>query len=194
MRSTGMNAKDITAISADPDALEVFYRAHLEAVQGFIARRTGDPHTAADLTAEVFLAAIEAASSYRPGLGTPRGWLFGIDRHVLAEHYRSEDIETRARGRSGGRRSLDPDSFARIEERIDAEHAARLVYAALATLSEPERAVIELVALDGLGPSDAARVLGISTGAARVRLHRTRRKIRDLTSRSPIHHALEALS
>jgi RNA polymerase sigma-70 factor (ECF subfamily) len=41
-------------------------------------------------------------------------------------------------------------------------------------LSSNERAVLELVALDGLEVSEAARVLGIRPVAARVRLHRAR--------------------
>ena len=68
----------LTAIGTDPDALEEFYREHVEAVQRFVARRVFDPHVAADLTADVFVAVIEAAAGYRPDLGPPRAWLFGV--------------------------------------------------------------------------------------------------------------------
>ena len=67
----------LTAIGTDPDALEAFYREHVEAVQRFVARRVSDPHLAADLTADVFLEAIESAAGYRSDLGPPRAWLFG---------------------------------------------------------------------------------------------------------------------
>ena len=53
-----------TGSPSEPDALEAFYRDHVEAVQRFVARRVSDPHLAADLTADVFLAAIDSAASY----------------------------------------------------------------------------------------------------------------------------------
>ncbi len=57
------------SIGRDPDAFEAFYRAHLESVQRFIARRVDNPEDAADLTAEVFLAAIKASARYRGDAG-----------------------------------------------------------------------------------------------------------------------------
>jgi DNA-directed RNA polymerase specialized sigma24 family protein len=104
-------------IATDPDAFERFYREHVEAVQRFVARRVDDPYLAADLTTDVFVAAIESA--------------------------------------------------------------ARSLYGELARLSDAERVVFELVALDGLTVADTARALGINPVAARVRYHRARRSLRD---------------
>lgn len=80
----GAAETNIAAIGHDPDAFEVFYRAHVEEVERFIARRFGDPYTVADLTADVFLAAIQSAESYRPAHGAAVAWLFGIARHIVA--------------------------------------------------------------------------------------------------------------
>ena len=172
---------DPTAIGTDPDALEAFYREHVEAVQRFVARRVSDPHLAADLTADVFLEAIEACGRYQADLGPPGAWLFGVARNVLAMHVRRRVREARAVGRIQGRRLLDPDSVQRIVERIDAEREARELWHALAELEEGQRAVVELVAVDGLTPTEAAAVLGISGGAARVRLHRARQTLSELS-------------
>jgi RNA polymerase sigma-70 factor (ECF subfamily) len=65
-----------------------------------------------------------------------------------------------------------------MQERIDAEAQARALYAALAGLSDGERAVFELTALDGMTPSEAAAVLGIRAVTARVRMHRARASLR----------------
>jgi RNA polymerase sigma-70 factor (ECF subfamily) len=170
----------LTAIATDPEALEAFYREHVEAVQRFVARRVSDPHLAADLTADVFLEAIEACGRYRADLGPPRAWLFGVARNVLAMHVRRGVREARAVGRIRGRRLLDPDSVQRIVERIDAEREARDLWQALSQLDEGQRAVVELVAVDGLTPTEAAAVLGITSGAARVRLHRARQFLSQL--------------
>lgn len=171
---------DLPRIGHDPRAFEAFYREHVESVQRFVARRVSDSHLAADLTAEVFLAAIESADSYRPGRGSPRAWLYGIARIVVSGEYRRAAREQRANARFVGRELLGPDDLARSRERLDAEAQARALGEALAELPAGERAVLELVALDDLTLADAAAALGIRPVAARVRLHRARRRLRHL--------------
>jgi RNA polymerase sigma-70 factor (ECF subfamily) len=162
---------------ADPEAFECFYREHVEAVQRFIARRVTSPETAADLTADVFLAAIQAAGSYDAARGSPRAWLFGIARHQIADSYRAAAKHSRAQSAVVGSELVDSEDLQRIHERLDAEAAARALYARLRSIPEAERAVLELVALDELTVAEAAAALGISTVAARVRLHRARRRL-----------------
>jgi RNA polymerase sigma-70 factor (ECF subfamily) len=164
-------------IARDPDAFEAFYREHVDALQRFIARRVATPEAAADLTADVFLAAIEAAASYDPGCGPAKAWLFGIARHRIADSYRNAARESRATAAVLGSELLDADDLSRIHDRLDAEAAARDLYQRLDTIPEPERAVLELVALDELSVVEAAAALKITQVAARVRLHRARRRL-----------------
>jgi len=172
-----MAGGDVTAaIGCDPEAFEVFYREHVEAVQRFVARRVGTPETAADLTADVFLAAIQAAASYDPARGTARSWLFGIARHQIVDSFRAAAKDTRTQMALIGSELVHSDDLQRIHERLDAEAASRELYARLGSIPDPERAVLELVALDDLSLVEAAAALGISTVAARVRLHRARRR------------------
>lgn len=173
-----MTPDDPARIAHDPEALGAFYRRHVEDVQRFVTRRVGDPHLAADLTAEVFLAAIDAAPGYRRTRGVPVAWLFGIARNVVSAEFRRAGRERRAQAQVGGRRLLDGDDIARMQERIDAGARARELYVALAVLPEGERAVFELVALDDLSPAEAAAALGIRPVTARVRLHRARTTLR----------------
>jgi RNA polymerase sigma-70 factor (ECF subfamily) len=175
-----MNSDGPVRIAFDEVALERFYRAHAELVERFVARRVADPHLAADLTADVFLAAIDAAPSYDAGRGTPSAWLVGIARNVVSSEFRRAARERRAHGRIDARELLDPDDIVRLQERIDAEARARELFDAVAGLPAGERAVFELVAVDGLSPREAASVLGISAVAARVRLHRARSTMRKL--------------
>jgi RNA polymerase sigma factor (sigma-70 family) len=146
-------------------------------VRRFVARRVADPHIAADLTAEIFLAAVDSASSYRPDRGVPAAWLIGVAHHVVATEFRRQSRDRAVVSRISGRRLLDADSLARIEERIDAERQARKLYEALASLPHRDRALMELVALDGLSITEAAAVLGVKPGTARVRLHRSRARL-----------------
>ncbi len=171
-------SSDLGAIATDPDAFEDFYREHVEPVQRFVARRVPDPHLAADLTGEVFLAAIDSAHTYRPESGRPIAWLFGVARNVIAGERRRTARELRARMRLPAAGELiEADDLARLHARIDAEAESRRLYQAMDRLSSNERAVLELVALDGLEVSEAAQTLGIRPVAARVRLHRARRHL-----------------
>ena len=169
----------LPAIGRDPDALEAFYREHLPWVRRFVARRVADPHTAADLTADVFLAAVDGAHGYRETSGAPAAWLAGIARNVVAGHSRRRAREGRATSRIAGHALLDDGAIEHLAERIDGERSARDLYASLADLPANQRAVVELVAVDGLSLTEAAQALGITAGNARVRYHRARARLQD---------------
>ena len=162
----------------DPQVFTDFYRAHVEDVLRFVARRVDDPHVAADITSDVFHAVIESAAGYRPQRGGEVAWLYGIARNCIAAHARQRVREVARRQRLAGRRHLDTDDIDRLEERIDAARAARALYHRLAVLPGAERAVLELVAVDDMSVTDAAAVLGIRPGTARIRLFRARRALR----------------
>src|SRR3954447_15871617 len=136
-----MNAADeLPRIAHDPQAFETFYRAHVEAIQRFVARRVDDPLLAADLTADVFLAAIDAAAGYRPERGSPAAWLFGVARITVAAEFRRAGRDRRATARFAGRRLLADDDLERMRERIDAAAQSRELFAALAAIPDGERA------------------------------------------------------
>jgi RNA polymerase sigma-70 factor (ECF subfamily) len=91
----------LRATPGDRRAFGVFYERHERAVLGFLAAATRQADVAADLTAETFATALEAAASYDPGRGSARVWLFGIARHVLAASLRRGRVESEARRRLG---------------------------------------------------------------------------------------------
>ncbi|MGC9538357.1 RNA polymerase sigma factor [Streptomyces sp. UG1] len=163
----------------DPKLFEEFYRRHVDAVMRFVARRVDDPHTAADLTAEIFLAVLDSAHTYRPRLGSETAWLYGIARNVVSSERRRIAREAERDLRLSGRRLLEADDIVRIEDRLDAESPGRRALAALVRLPESERAVMELVAVDQLTVTEAAAALGIRQVTARVRLHRARKALRE---------------
>ncbi|GIH78710.1 RNA polymerase sigma factor [Planobispora longispora] len=169
-------------LNEDPEALEAFYRRHVDAVMRFVVRRVSDPHLAADLTADVFLAAVDSAHTYRPGRGSEIAWLYGVARNVMAAQQRKAIREVRVTSRISGRRLMDDDDLGRMEERIDAERRVRGALEAMRELPEGERAVLELVAIDQLTVAEAAEALGIRQVTARVRLHRARRALGDVVS------------
>ncbi len=179
-----METQQLDRIGTDPEAFESFYRKNVEGVQRFVARRVDDRDRAADLTAEIFLAAIASAHTYDRRLGPPQAWLDGIARVTVAADRRSRGRERARIERVRGSALIGEDDIAAMDARIDAEARSRELYAAMDRLTEGERAVLELVVLDGLSVGEAAA--GVRPVTARVRLHRARRKLRaDLEGPSP---------
>ncbi|MBD0691116.1 RNA polymerase subunit sigma [Streptomyces sp. CBMA123] len=174
--------------SRDPAAFAVFYQQQFDTVLGFVTRRTDSAHLAADLTADIFLTALEQADGYDARRGTPVAWLYGISRNVVAGHFRGSARERNAVARIAGQRMLDDQDVSAIEERIDATRGARALAGWHAALSEPLRAVLDLVAVDGLAVRDAAKALGISAATARVRLHRARKALQKVAPQSSTAH------
>ena len=179
-REHGVGPEQLRWIGTDPDIFEAFYREHVEGLQRFVARRVGDRERAADLTAEIFLAAIDSAHRYRPGRAAPKTWLYGIARTLVANDRRQSNRQRagQAEERLRGSAMLDPEDAARIDARIDAAAQSRRLYEAMDCLPDAERAVLELVAIDELTVAEAAAAIGVRSGTARVRLHRARRKLR----------------
>lgn len=157
---------------------ERLYRANVDAVTAYFARRTADPQVVADLTADTFVAVITGFGSFDPRKGTARAWLFGIAGHVYAAHCAAYSHQQHKLERLGGRRDLDPDEVDELLSRIDAERAARGLLSELASLPERDRAVIDLVDIAGLQPKEAAAALGLTPGTVRMRLMRARARLR----------------
>jgi RNA polymerase sigma factor (sigma-70 family) len=175
-----MTAKRPEVASAGAAAeFERLYRANVDAVMAYFARRSADPQVVADLTADTFVAVITHFGSFDPGKGTARAWVFGIAQRVYASHCEAYSQQQRKLQRLAGRRELDPDQVEELLDRIDAERIGRDLIARLARLPEGDRAVIELVDLIGLNPKEAAAALGLKPGTVRMRLMRTRARLRN---------------
>ncbi len=98
------SSSDVSLLEAtpvDPEAFAEFYRRHERAVLGYFMHWCRDSELAADLMAETFAAAFESAGRYRPELGQPSAWLFGIGRHVLLRSVRRGRVENETRRRLG---------------------------------------------------------------------------------------------
>ncbi len=88
---------------------EALYRANVGAVTAYFARRSAEPQTVADLTADTFVQAITSFSTFDPRKGTPRAWVFGIARRIYAAHCHAHGQQRSGVARLAGRRELAPD-------------------------------------------------------------------------------------
>lgn len=146
---------------------EDLFAAHAGAVFAYARRRT-TREAADDVVAETFLVAWRRCTEIPDNA---RPWLLGVARNVLANQRRAD-----------GRRAQLADRLSHLTA-VTAPDAAQLpvgnaaVVAALAQLPPTEREVLELLAWDGLTPSEAAVALDIPRATVYVRLHRARRRL-----------------
>jgi RNA polymerase sigma factor (sigma-70 family) len=81
----------------DAAAFGVLYRRYLPVVLRWCLRETGNREVAADLSAEVFAAALASAHRYRAARGSVLAWLLGIARNKLLESLRRSRVADSAR-------------------------------------------------------------------------------------------------
>lgn len=170
----------LVAVALGPGALAEFYRRHVDRVYGMGVRRFDQPEDVADFVANVFLEVLRTASSFDPARGKAVSWLYGVGNHVAFATYRQQSRLRSVEQRVAGRALVDADDHAAIESAIDAAADVRRTYVAARQLSESDRRLLGLVAVDGLDTRQAARALGISPTAARVRLSRARARLRSV--------------
>jgi RNA polymerase sigma factor (sigma-70 family) len=180
---TTASQRQTWAAGADAAAdFERLYRANVAAVTAFFARRSAEPQTVADLTADTFVEAITSYRTFDPRRGTARAWVFGIARRIYAAHCEAHSRQQARVQRLAGRRELEPDQVGELLDRIDAERDGRALLSELTALPALDRAVVELVDIAGLRTKEAASVLGLSGGAVRMRLMRARARLRKVTA------------
>jgi len=160
------------AASGDPGVLllDVFDGA-LPRVYGYVLSRCGQQALAEDLTAETFLAAVDAARRPDPP-PMSTAWLVGVARHKLVDHWRRQAREERglnALGAVGDRGGEDT-----WDERLDALRARDV----LGELAPHHRAALTLRYLDDLSVPEVAALLQRTVHATEALLVRARAAFR----------------
>lgn len=168
----------LIASRTEPEAFTELYRRHAEDLLRYFARRTLDPETAAELTAETFAEAFASRATYRDQGVNGVAWLYGIARHRLGRFFRSGRVDAAARRKLGmPERDLPPDDYERIEDLIDFAPIREALAEALETLSPDQREAMRLRVIDGLGYAEVAERLECTEQNARQRVSRGLKKL-----------------
>ena len=161
----------------DADALDSLVRATYAGVYGLAFRLTGNDDDAKDVVQEAYLRAHRSLPGFR-GDAQFTTWLYRITANCAS---------TVVRKRRRTRTEPLADDAPIIDHRVDRDpewHATAaedrtVVAAALAALPGRLRRVIVLRDIYDLPHRAIAEELGISEAAAKVRLHRARRRLKD---------------
>lgn len=160
------SAPDDTAVDRR-HRFEALFAQHASAVHAY-ARRRAAAADAEEVVADTFLVAWRRLDAVPE---QELAWLLGVARKVIANQRRGQRRHANLTERIGHELALG------AEEPREPAIPADAVLAALATLGERDQEVLRLVYWDGLDPSAAARTLGCTAVALRVRLHRARTRM-----------------
>jgi RNA polymerase sigma factor (sigma-70 family) len=144
---------------------------HHDHILGYALRRTNSAEDAADIVADVFLAAWRRIGDVPVGEGA-LPWLYGTARRVLANHYRGE---RRQRALAARLASALPPLTEQVTDHVDDGGLASMA-AAFAALGDDDREILALVGWEGLDRDAIAAVMNCTRATVRVRLHRARRR------------------
>ena len=152
------------------------YRRYLPVVLRWCLRETGNRELAADLSAEVFAAALISARRYRPEQGSVLAWLLGIARNKLLESRRRKRVEDSARRRL----RLEPVALTdsdldRVEELVSLDEE---ILALVEGLPEPMRQALAARVLEERPYEEIAAELRCSQSVVRQRVSRALKTLR----------------
>jgi RNA polymerase sigma-70 factor (ECF subfamily) len=154
---------EAVARNRDEEAFGVLYQRYARAVFSLVVRILRDHHTGEDVAQEAFAAVWRAASGYRRGRGSAAGWMFAIARNAAIDSSRARvplvvgELPDRA----------DPAPLP--DAQVIADLEAFRVHAAVDSLPDREREVIELAYYSGLAQSEIAEHLELPLGTVKTR-------------------------
>ena len=162
--------------AGDSAAFERLIAAEQARVFGFLGRMGLDAATSEDIAQDAFLRVWRNAKSFDPRLSAASTWILTIARNLALTHL----------SRSSQRREVNNDEAAAralcgaplADEALEQKQQRARLDAALRRLAAAERSILAASYVEGLDLASIARIEGCSTGAAKVRLHRARAKLK----------------
>jgi len=151
-------------------ALLALYETALPRVYGYLLSRCGRVALAQDLTAETFMAAVDAVRS-DDGRTVSIPWLVGVARHKLVDHWRRQARDDRNLQALTADLAEPDDQW---ETQLDAVRARET----LGRLGPHHRAALTLRYLDDLPVAEVARLLERTVHATEALLVRARKAFR----------------
>ncbi|MGI8614209.1 MAG: RNA polymerase sigma factor [Nocardioidaceae bacterium] len=158
------------ASAADLDAFVALYDEALPHVYGYLLSRCTNRTLAEDLTADTFLAAVDAVRRVQPPT-LSRAWLIGVARHKLADHWRRQ-------ARESARLKAVTTSGEETEDSWDQQLDRIVALDTLSRLAPQHRLVLTLRYVDDLPVPRVAELVGRSVHATEALLVRARRAFR----------------
>lgn len=166
------------AMSGDSRAFGDIYDLHYDRVFRQVAGITDQRADADEVTASAFFELWRRRDTVRVVNGSVLPWLL-VTAGLLARNHGRKAHRYRDLLRRLPRDHDWVDPTVLVDEVDEAQSRATAVAAALVRLRPLDAQLVALTAHGRLSITDAATATGLTAGAARVRLHRARRRLRD---------------
>jgi RNA polymerase sigma-70 factor (ECF subfamily) len=157
----------------DPGAFGELYDRHFMQISKFVYSRVRDQSAAEDVTSDVFMKAFRSLGRYQDTGRPISAWLYQIAMNAVADRFRSsrllEDIDEQ-RDLAAGGPALEQIAAQRDE--------LRQIWAVVKTLPAPQRTAMVLKFREDMKIEDIAGVMGKSSGAVKLLIHRGVLKVR----------------
>lgn len=157
----------LRAQAYEPAAFAEIYERFYQGIYNYVFYRVTDEPLAEDLTAEVFVKALEAIDSYT-FRGIPfSAWLYRIANNQVTDHFRRKPRHNHL--------PLQETLIATDENPNDIMERGftqRELQSALSLLTDEQQQVVILKFVDGLSNLEVGQILGKSEGAIKSLQHR----------------------
>ena len=170
------------AAAGDAAAFRTLYQRHRNDVARLAYRMLGPRADLEDVIQEVFVQVFKSLRDFR-GQARFGTWLHRVTVNVVLMHRRSARsrpvFSEQAPGDSVGSSDVPPD------EDVDRRERVRAFGRVLARLADKKRIVFVLHELEGLAPSEIARIVGAPILTVRTRLFYARRDVEAMLADEP---------
>lgn len=156
-----------SAKRGDKRALGELYRRHVDMIYRYTYARVKDVAVAEDLTAQVFLKALEGLDNYQPTGAPFRAWLYRIAHARTVDHWRQQQ-----RRQEVMLADSVPARGPLPEDIVVAKSEWSIALDLLAQLTDDQRDVIILRFIEELSLAEVAETLGKTVGAVKALQHR----------------------
>lgn len=163
--------------SGDLDKMALLFQRHHRPLFGFLFHMTRHREASEDLLQNVFYRMLRSRHTFT-GEGEFKTWMYCIARNAVKDHLKKSRRE--------------PDSYdatdlaerigatTRTDEALERRLEIKALQQALTALSPESREVLILSRFQDLRHEEISRVLDISMGAVKVRIHRAVNQLKEL--------------
>jgi RNA polymerase sigma factor (sigma-70 family) len=153
--------------AGDLERMSLLFERHHRVLFGFLFHLTQRRQASEDMVQTVFYRMLKYRNSFT-GESNFSGWMYHIARNVLKDQKfgldsKYDPISTHEEQLAGGNRADDG---------LEKKQSRQQLYDAMAMLSERDREILMLNRMKELNYPEISEIMGISQGAARVRVSR----------------------
>jgi RNA polymerase sigma-70 factor (ECF subfamily) len=145
------------------------FEDHKDAVYDFALRMTGSGALAEDVAQDCFLELLRHPGRFDEARGSLRTYLFGVTRHLVYRHWRTEQRFV----------ATDEDSHSYSPD-LAAGSLSTIIREAVQSLPALQREAVLLFEYEGFTLEEIAAITKVEVGTVKSRLHRARVRLRQM--------------